>query len=273
VGERHHRSPVTAAITWAALLFLFIPLAVVVLFSFHENASLTLPFRGVSMRWYTAVFEDPDFRDAVGRSLVVAVITSAIVAVLGTGAAFGLTRMPPGLRATVTALFFLPVALPGLFLGLSLLSFLNLVGAELSLATVVIAHCVYVLPFFMLIARTALDRLDPALEESAADLGASPSMVFRRVTLPQVWPVLLAATALAFMLSFDEFVITFFVIGGDSTLPLYVFSRLRLTVDPTINVISTLLLAFSLAVWVVAFALTIRADRRRRRRSALSGGM
>jgi ABC-type spermidine/putrescine transport system permease subunit II len=124
---------------------------------------------------------------------------------------------------------------------------------------------VYVFPYFLLIARAALDRLDPALEEAAADLGANPVRVFRRVTLPQVWPLLIGATCLAFALSFDEFIITFFVIGSDSTLPLLIWSRLRRTVDPSLNVISTLLLALSLALWVVAFVLTIRSERRRGR--------
>ena len=114
-------------------------------------------------------------------------------------------------------------------------------------------------------ARAALDRLDPALEEAAADLGASPVKVFRRVTLPQIWPILVGATCLAFALSFDEFIITFFVIGSDATLPLFIWSRLRRTIDPSINVISTALLAITLGLWVIAFLLTLRAERRRAR--------
>jgi ABC-type spermidine/putrescine transport system permease subunit II len=129
----------------------------------------------------------------------------------------------------------------------------------------VLAHLVYVFPYFLLIAVAALDRLDPALEETAADLGASPIKVFRRVTLPQIWPVLAGATCLAFALSFDEFIITFFVIGSDATLPLFIWSRLRRTIDPSINVISTWLLVISLVLWVAAFLLTLRAERRRAR--------
>ncbi len=114
-------------------------------------------------------------------------------------------------------------------------------------------------------AVAALDRLDLALEEAAADLGASPVKVFRRVTLPQIWPVLVGATCLAFALSFDEFIITFFVVGSNPTLPLFIWSRLRRTIDPSINVISTWLLLISLTLWVVAFLLTLRAERRRAR--------
>jgi ABC-type spermidine/putrescine transport system permease subunit II len=114
------------------------------------------------------------------------------------------------------------------------------------------------MPYFMLLAVAALQRLDPSLDEAAADLGAGPLLTFVRVTLPQVWPVLLAATLLAFALSFDEFVITFFVIGPDSTLPMFIFSSLRRTVDPTINAISSLLLTTSVVLFGAAFALTVR---------------
>ena len=142
-------------------------------------------------------------------------------------------------------------------------------GLGLSLKTVLIAHLVYVLPYFLLIALAVFSRLDVTLEETAADLGASPWTVFRRVTLPQIWPVLVAATVLAFALSFDEFIITFFVIGTDPTLPLFIWSRLRRTVDPSINTISTLLMLLTLVLWIVAFVFTIRAERSRR--CALAG--
>ncbi len=129
------------------------------------------------------------------------------------------------LRAPLALLFFLPITLPGLFVGIALLVYFARLDVQLSLVTVVIAHFVYVFPYFLLIAVAALDRLDPALEEAAADLGASPWKVFRKVTLPLIWPVLVGATALAFALSFDEFIITFFVIGPDSTLPMFIFSQ------------------------------------------------
>jgi ABC-type spermidine/putrescine transport system permease subunit II len=173
--------------------------------------------------------------------------------------------MPGKLRVPMAFLFFLPITLPGLFLGISMLVYFARIDLTLSLVTVVIAHFVYVIPYYLLISSAALDRLDPALEESAADLGASPWLVFRKVTLPQVWPILAGATVLAFALSFDEFIITFFVIGSNSTLPMYIFSSLRRTVDPSINTISTLLLAVTLVLWVIAFLFTVRAARGRRR--------
>ena len=262
--ERAFRSPVAAAVTIAALLFLFVPLAIVVLFSFHRTGALSFPFTGFSLRWYREVFGSAEFRNAAQNSLAVALVCSGITLVLGTLAAYGLSRISSRLfRTPLALLFFLPITLPGLFLGIALLSFLARIDVSSSLVTVTIGHLVYVFPYFMLMAMAALDRLDPAVEEAAADLGANPLKAFLKVTLPQVWPVLVGATALAFMLSFDEFIITFFVIGSDSTLPLFIFSTLRRTIDPSINTISTLLLAVTLILWVVAFAFTLRGGRRR----------
>jgi spermidine/putrescine transport system permease protein len=259
------RSPLTGAITIAALVFLFLPLAVVVLFSFHKTGALSFPFTGFSLRWYRSTFGSVEFRDAATNSVFVALPVAALTLVLGTLAAYGLSRTQSRLRAPLALLFFLPITLPGLFLGIALVVFFSRVEFRLSLQTVVIAHLVYVFPYFLLMARAALERLDPALEEAAADLGASPLRVFRRVTLPQVWPVLLGASCLAFALSFDEFIITFFVIGSESTVPLLIWSRLRRTIDPSIATISTLLLAISLALWIIAFLLTVRSERRRAR--------
>jgi ABC-type spermidine/putrescine transport system permease subunit II len=154
----------------------------------------------------------------------------------------------------------LPITLPGLFLGLALLVFFARVDLKLSLATVAVGHFIYVFPYFLLVVKAALDRMDPALEEAAADLGASPWKIFLRVTVPQIWPVVLGATSLAFALSFDEFVITFFVTGSQSTLPLYIWSSMRRTIDPSINTISTLLLATTLALFAVSFFLALRRE-------------
>jgi spermidine/putrescine transport system permease protein len=260
------RSPITGVFTVAGLVFLWAPLLLVALFSLHSTGSLTFPFEGFSTRWYDEVFSSEEIRSAAENSLVVATSTALITALLGTLAAYGLTRSSGRLRGPLSLLFFLPITLPGLFIGIALLVAFSRVEWTLSLATVTIAHLVYVFPFFFLVARAALERLDPALEETAADLGAGRWTVFRRVTLPQVWPVLVGAASLAFALSFDEFVITFFVIGPDSTLPLYIWSGLRRTIDPSINAISTLLLAFTILLFVVTYLLTTWSERRRRGR-------
>lgn len=259
------RSPITLLATVVSIVFLYLPLAIVVLFSFHKTGAVSFPFTGFSLRWYRETLGDEIFRSTLWNSTVLAISVSAVTLVIGTAAAYGLTRCTPRLRAPLTLLFFLPITLPGLFVGIALLVYFARFDIQLSLTTVAVGHFVYVFPYFLLVAKAALDRLDPALEEAAADLGASAWKIFRKVTLPLIWPVLASATALAFALSFDEFIITFFVIGADSTLPMFIWSAMRRTIDPSINTISTLLLGVTLLLWVLTFAFTVRAERRRAR--------
>lgn len=254
--------------TALVMFFLLFPLALVALFSLHSSPSLTFPFEGFSTRWYSEVFGSQDFREALFNSLKLAFATAAFTFLFGTAAAYGVTRSGSRLAGVGIAIFLLPITLPLLFIGIALLIVLRRAGIELSLLTILIGHTVIAFPFFFMIARVALERLDPMLEEAAADLGASPWTSFRKVTLPQVLPVLLGATALAFMVSLDEFVVTFFVSGNDTTLPLYIYSRLRTTLNPSINVVSTLLMAITFALFVFAFVMGIRAERRRSRRAA-----
>ena len=267
------RSIPTAAITAAALVFLFAPLAAVVLFSFHSANSLTPPFEGFSTRWYAEVLSDRAFRSGVVTSLRVALLTAFATLVAGTAAAYGVSRTESRLKSVYGVLFVLPIALPALILGIALLSFFSSRGIPLSTATVVVAHTVFVVPVFFVIARTALDRVEIAQLEAAADLGATPWYRFAHVILPQVLPVLLAGAAMAFAISFDEFIVTFFVIGSDSTLPLVIFSRLRRTIDPSVNAISSLLLFANLAMWLAAVLYAVRLERRRRRDSLARQGV
>jgi spermidine/putrescine transport system permease protein len=256
------QSPVTSVVLVLAIAFLFVPLLVVVLFSFNAGGSLTFPFRGFTLDWYRQVLSSREFRSALAASAKVATVTAGTTLITGTLAAYAITRARSRLRPFVAVLLFLPLTLPGLFLGLSLLVVFARAEYSLSLTTVAIAHLVYVMPYYLLISVAALQRLDPALEEVGADLGANAWLVFRKVTLPQVWPVLMAAALLAFLLSFDEFIITFFVIGPESTLPLFIFSSLRRTVDPSINAISTLLLTITLVLFTISFVLTLRGARK-----------
>jgi ABC-type spermidine/putrescine transport system permease subunit II len=258
------RGLASGIVTGMALLFLFVPLFFVVLFSFHSTAGLTLPFEGFSTRWYSEVFNDGTFGEALRNSLVLGVGTAAITVALATPAAYGLSRATGRLRGPLHFLFLAPILLPGLFIGAALLSFLSRIQMDRSLLTVLIGHVIFAFPFVYILLRTALDRLDLSLEEVARDLGAAPMRVFRKVTLPQIAPVLGGAAALAFMLSFDEFLITFFVVGNDQTLPVYIFGRLRRTVDPGINVASTLLLAVTFLAWIAAVVATWRAARKSR---------
>jgi len=232
--------------TLLLFLFLFSPVFVVVLFSFNKTAGLTFPFHGFSLRWYRAVFSSPVYRDAIVASLRVAVITVVVVVVVGTLAGIGVTRYAFRGSTAVRALLLFPAALPGLFIGIALLSFFVQTQVTLSLWTVTLGHLVYVLPYFFLVVAARLQRFDYLLEEQARDLGAGPWTTFRRVTLPLIAPSLIAGALVVFSLSWDEVFITFFTIGAQNTLPLVIYSTVKQSVDPSVNAVSTLLLAGSL---------------------------
>jgi spermidine/putrescine transport system permease protein len=229
------------------LVFLFAPLVVVVLFSFHSTPSLTFPFRGLSLRWYRDVFASSSVQDAIVNSLRVAIVSAILVLAVGTAAALAMTRYRFRGQSPLRILLIAPAALPPLFLGIALLSFFVQNSIRLSLWTVTLGHILYTLPYFYLVANARLTRFDPALEESAHDLGAGSWATFRRVTLPLIAPTLIAGAMLVVALSWDEFLITLFTVGNENTLPLVVWSRVRHGIDPSINANSALLLAGSLS--------------------------
>lgn len=248
--------------------FLLAPVLVIILFSFNSARSLSFPIEGLSLRWYDTAFLDPKFQHAFVNSLVIGGAMLAVVAVIGTPAAWAIARHRfPG-RTVLLAFVLAPLAMPGLFIGVGLLTFFVSVGVPLSLRTVVIAHVVYTLGFYVLVASTRFAGLDPAFDEAARTLGASKLQSLRYVIWPIVRPALLAALALCLALSLDEFVITFYVIGPENTLPIVIFSNVRSTVSPAINAIATTLL---LASWlaVAAAALLVRGIGRRRRAEGL----
>jgi spermidine/putrescine transport system permease protein len=192
------------------------------------------------------VFHSPVYRSAIFASLRVGLITVAAVVVIGTLAGLAITRYEfPG-RRIVKTLLLVPAALSGLFVGIALLSFFVQAHISLSLWTVTAGHVVYTLPYFFLVTTSRLDRFDYLIEEAARDLGAGAWQTFRRVTLPLIAPTLIAGALVVFSLSWDEVFITFFTIGAQNTLPLVIYSTVKQSVDPSVNAISTLLLAGSL---------------------------
>lgn len=257
------RAPWAGAWTALMLTFMWVPLLLVMLFSFHKTAGLSLPFEGFSLRWYRELFNDDVATDAFFRSLRLAALVTAITAVFGTLAAFGLARIRPLPRRALTGAFLAPVALPPIFIGAALLTYVASLGFTLSLRTVILGHLVMTLPLFLLIVKTSLDRLDSALDEIAADLGARPFQILMRSTLPQIWPTIVGASSLSFAVSFDEFPVSVFLTGPELTLPLYIYARLRRTVDPTINAVSTLLLGVMMLLFLIGALMAYAVHRRR----------
>jgi spermidine/putrescine transport system permease protein len=256
-----------AAHTALVYAFLYAPIAILVAFSFNASRQ-TAFWAGFTLDWYRRLLGNAELFHAVRNSLAVAAAATAIAVLLGTPAALALAQSTQatrpdgsdrgdfrGRRAT-QALLYLPVIIPEVVLGAALVTFFGAVGLRLSIATVVIAHVVFSVSYVAIVVRARLAGLDPALAEAARDLGAGPFETFRRVTLPLAAPGILAAALLVFTLSIDDYVVTSFVAGvGATTLPLHIYSMLKVGVTPEVNAVSSLLLAGTIVLIVVAHRL------------------
>ncbi|HSK75807.1 MAG TPA: ABC transporter permease [Thermoanaerobaculia bacterium] len=244
-----------AAHTALVYLFLYVPIAVLVVFSFNA-ARQTAMWDGFTLAWYEKLLGNDVLLRSVRNSLLVAGITTAVATVLGTLAALALGRYDFRGKRGTRALLYLPVIIPEVVLGAALLTFFGVVEMRLSLGPVVIAHVVFSVSYVAIVVRARLSGLDPSLEEAARDLGAGPFETFRRVTLPLILPGIVASALLVFTLSIDDYVVTSFVAGvGSTTLPLHIYSMLKVGVTPEVNAVSTLLLAVTVVLIVLAHRL------------------
>ena len=245
---------------WAVLVyvFLFAPIVLLVLFSFNANRFGTFPFTGWTTSWYGQVFGDYQIKDALATTLKVAVEVTAISTVVGTAAAFPLVRSRLPFRNGVRIAFTLPIMIPGLLIGVSLLVLLtSTFHFQLSPQTAVIGQAIYTTPFVLLLVAARLQGFDPALERAASDLGANTFNRLRHVVLPLIMPAVFAGALFAFTLSLDEFIITLFLIGGHNTLPIYIYTQVKFGITPEVNALASLLLFASLLLLVIAFTLPI----------------
>ncbi len=233
-------------------LFLYAPIVVVVLYSFNDSRRVTI-WGGFTTKWYQAAWTSPDVTGSLQISLTVALINAAVAVTLGTLAALGMRSAPRWLRVGFEGLVYMTIITPEIVIAIaSLLYFVNL-NIDLGVQTMVVTHAVYNTSIVALIVSARLAGMDHTLEEASADLGATPLGTFWRVTLPQLYPAVLAGALLAFTFSFDDFVLSFFLSGvGSTTLPLNLFSRLRFGVSPIINAVAATMLALTLTAIVVA---------------------
>jgi spermidine/putrescine transport system permease protein len=207
---------------WAVFVyvFLFAPIVLLVLFSFNANKYGTFPFTGWTTDWYGQVFSDYQIKDALSTTLKVAAEVTVVSTIVGTAAAFPLVRSRLPFRSGVRIAFTLPIMIPGLLIGVSLLVLLtSTFHFQLSPQTAVIGQSVYTTPFVLLLVAARLQGFDPALERAASDLGANTYNRLRHVVLPLIMPAIFAGALFAFTLSLDEFIITLFLIGAHNTLP------------------------------------------------------
>ncbi|MBX3195048.1 MAG: ABC transporter permease [Microbacteriaceae bacterium] len=232
----------------AVLLFLFAPLAIVVLFSFHSSPRMAFPFQGFSLRWYEEIFTDVEVVRAMGRSAIAAVTTGLVTAILGTLAGLGIVGLSSRTKGAVMFFAMIPMSFPALLFAIGLAVYYRELGVGFSLGATIAGQIIQSLPFVLLVISATLDRFRFSLIEAARDLGAGAFHAFRTITLPIILPAVLGSMLLAMALSADEFIVAFFTAGQDKTLPLIMYGRINIKLDPSINAIGTVLLVVTSAL-------------------------
>jgi spermidine/putrescine transport system permease protein len=248
---------------WSVMAFLYLPILVMALFSFNDSEFTGLPFRGFTLHWYQAVLDDGQVLRSIGNSIYVAIGAVGLSVSFGLPAAVALDRYDfPG-KIVFRRIVLLPIVLPGVITGVSLLLFYVLVGLKLSLYTVILGQgtalmCVTITEVF-----ARLQQVGRSREEAAVDLGADPWEVFWQVTLPSIRSALAGAVLIAFSISFDEIAVTYLLTGRQNTLPMTLWSMLRRSVTPEVNAISTLIVAASIMLIIVGMSIS-RGDQIRK---------
>jgi spermidine/putrescine transport system permease protein len=253
-----------------ALLYLFIPIFIVVLFSFNDNQGrFNFTWQGFTLDHWAHPFQDPDLAAALKNSLLIALLATLIATALGTFMALALVRYGFRGRAVVDLLVFLPLATPEVVLGAALLALFLTLAVNTGFATIVVAHVMFTVSYVVVTVKARLEGMDRHIEEAAMDLGATEWATFRKVTLPMIAPGVAAAALLAAAISIDDYVITSFNAGQTQTFPLFIFGATRQGVPPEVNVLASGLLAVILMLMGLNVLLQRRLAQRELRRDAV----
>lgn len=238
--------------TVAVMLFLVTPILIVIPSAFSDDVAVSFPPVGFSMKWFVKAVQTPGFVHALGVSALVAAVATAVSVLVGSLAAYALVRYRfPG-RGMIELLLLTPLIVPSIVLAIALTMILGSIGLLGGMAGLFIAHVILTLPYAVRVLTGSMMQIDLALEEASLSLGASPVQVWRLVILPLAAPGLLAAAVFGFIMSFDEFSVSFFIAGpGIYTLPIELFNYTEINIDPTVSAVSTVLIAMSVAAFVV----------------------
>ena len=260
--KKKRKSPWAALYLALVLILMYLPIAVVVLYSFNANTSrYPNEFTGFSLQFYQALFKDTKgLLGALKTSLILAVCSCGISMVIGTLGAVGMAKRKFRGQGSFETLAMLPIMVPEIILGMAFLAVFTAVGLKFGMGTLILAHVTFCTPYIFIIVKGRLAGMDPSLEEASRDLGASPARTFLEITLPLIMPGVLSGVMLAFAMSLDDFVISFFVTGATTmTLPLKIYSSVKTGVSLQVNALCTLMLVF---VAVVMAIKTLVVDRR-----------
>lgn len=238
------------------LFFLmYLPIGVVVVFSFNE-ARLPVRFTGFSMKWYQELFQDRDMLQALKNSLILAVSSCAVSAVIGTLGAVGISRIHWKTKGMLEYISILPLMIPEIILGMVLMAFFYMMNLPFGMLTLLIGHTVFCVPYILMEVKARLAGMDPSLEEAARDLGAGPFRAFWDIILPLIMPAVMSGSLLAFAMSMDDVVISIFINGPRlSTLPIKVYTQIKTGVTPEVNALCTIMLAVTLLILLIYTAI------------------
>ncbi|MGM9988235.1 MAG: ABC transporter permease [Bacillaceae bacterium] len=234
------------------LAFLYIPIMVLVTYSFNES-KINATWTGFTLKWYGELLQNPRVIEAAINSLVIAIITTIVATVLGTLFALAMHRYAYRFKSLFDGIVYLPILVPEILMGLSMLILFTQAGMQLGKMTIMIAHITFSISFVVIVVAARLAGMGKDLEEAANDLGATPWQTFRYVTFPSIAPGVVAAALLTFTLSIDDFIISFFVSGPNSTtLPLYIYGLVKKGISPEINALSTILIVVIVGLMVIS---------------------
>jgi len=243
-------------------MFLFLPIGVLIVFSFNTSR-LNIVFEGFTLKWYYELFKNPMLLEALWNTLLVAVISTLVSTIIGTISAYALKKFDFPLKSFINELLYIPVVIPEIVLGISLLCIYSLMKIELGMFTLILSHIAFSIPFVIINVNSVLDTMNPNLEEAASDLGASKIKTFFKVIIPSLIPGILSGAQLAFTLSLDDVVISYFTAGPDSnTLPLQVFAMIKTGVTPDVNALITIMLLIIFVTLFISMSISLRRIRK-----------
>ncbi len=234
------------------LAFLYIPIVTLIIFSFNSNHITRLPLTGWTLDWYEKAFTNDQLLAALGNSLLVAAVAVVICLAIGIPTAFALDRYQfPG-KVVFRRLVLLPITLPGLITGISMLNFFSMMDVSLSIITVMVGHGTALTAIVVTNVYARLQRFDRRIEEASSDLGARPWQTFIKITFPNIRNAIIGSSLISFTLSFDEIPVTFFLTGRDNTLPMYIWSTIRRGITPEINAIGSVIVGVSILLLLLS---------------------
>lgn len=239
-------------------LFLYMPILVLIIFSFNDT-KLNILFEGFTFEWYKILPTNNTLLDALKNTLIVAISSTLISTIIGTISAFGLHKFEFKGKKFINEMLYIPIVIPEIVLGISLLSIYTLMNLSLGMVTLIIAHVTFSIPYVIVSVRSSLQGMNPQLEEVSSDLGANNIQTFLKVTLPSIVPGIYSGVLLAFTLSMDDVVISYFTSGPDSnTLPLYIYSMIKSGITPDVNAMFSIIIVIALIILTIYSLLTFK---------------